>query len=199
MQVTRPNPAVHRQLRPRHNMASYLQGGCAAMLYRVLLIEDSEGEALLVKQSFREAGFAEPIHWINNGERAIAYLSGDGPYADREAHPLPDIILLDLNMPNVDGYQFLHWIRRQPLLSKTFVVILTGEINPKRIQMAYQLGANSFLSKSAGPEEYRNFVEFLRGFALVSNLLPRHEENMENAVPLKPVDHGDSEKIFKAG
>jgi CheY-like chemotaxis protein len=145
------------------------------VLHRVILVDDSEGEALLVKQMLRDAGLEEPIYWIGDSRVAINYLSGEGVYEDRKQYPLPEIILLDLGMPGVDGYQFLRWLRCRPEVAKIFVVVLTAEIDPKRIQLAYQLGANSYLAKGTGSEEYRNFVRFLKSMSRVVNLLPRSD------------------------
>lgn len=146
------------------------------MLQRILLIDDSEGEALYVKGMLREAGFAEPIFHINDPEEAVAYFQGDGKFADRAKFPIPDVVLLDLNMPQMDGYQFLKWFRGQPEFTRVMVVVLTGESNPKRIALAYQLGANSFLAKHANVEEFRNFVEYFRAFSRVANNLPREKD-----------------------
>lgn len=139
------------------------------MLQRILLVDDSEGEALLVTQMLRNAGLTEPVLWLSSAERAVNYLLGKAAYADRESYPLPDLILLDLAMPGIDGYQFLQWLRQEPELSRTMVIVLTGEMDPKRIQLAYQLGANSFLAKSAGLDEFRNFVDFLGTLSRVAS------------------------------
>jgi CheY-like chemotaxis protein len=143
------------------------------MLQRILLIDDSEGEALFVKRMLRDAGLEEPIYSIHDSEEAIRYLSGESEYSNRQKFPFPDIILLDLGMPKIDGYQVLRWLRGQPELARTLVIVLTAEMDPKRIQLAYQLGATSFLAKNSSMEEFRNFVEFFRGFSRVANILPR--------------------------
>jgi len=120
----------------------------------------------------RDAGLPDPVFWIRDVKHAIAYLRGDPPYVDRNRFPFPEVILLDLGMPEVDGYHFLKWLRTQPEVAKIFVVVLTAEMDLKRIQLAYQLGANSYLAKSAGVDEFRNFVAFLKSMSRIVNLAP---------------------------
>lgn len=167
-----------------------------------MLLDDSEGESLLVQQMLRDAGFAEPVYWIADPRVGIAYLTGEGEYADRRRFPLPEIILLDLSMPHIDGYQFLRWLRSQPEVAKTFVVVLTAELDPKRIQLAYQLGANSFLAKSTGLEEYQNFVRFLATLSRVVNVLPRRDTptNLPLIAPMPPFPpQGEADSESRAG
>ena len=170
------------------------------MLGRILLIEDSEGEALLVKAKLAEAGLDDPLYWIHEPETAMAYVAGEGFYANRARYPLPDIILLDLGLPRVDGFELLKFIRSQPEIGGVLVIVLTAEMDPKRVQRAYQLGANSFLSKQANVEEFRNFVEFFRSFSRVANALPRSARDIPampgqlipiDSVP-KPTENGGS-------
>jgi len=143
------------------------------MLDRILLIEDAEGEALHVKRMLRGAGLEDPVFWLQDGLSAMAYFNGEGIYADRKKYPLPEVVLLDLKMPEIDGYQFLKWLRSQPELTGIVVIVLTAETNPTKIQMAYQLGATSFLAKDANQEEFRNMVQFLRGLSRVVHNTPR--------------------------
>ena len=84
----------------------------------VLLAEDHADDAHLVREAFKRASIPAALHTVTDGEEAIAYLSGTGAYANREEHPLPDIILLDLKMPKVEGFEVLKWVRRQPGLRK---------------------------------------------------------------------------------
>jgi len=151
------------------------------MLQRIMLVDDSEGEALLVMQTLCQAGFEEPVFYLQDSEEALAYLQGEGPYGDRNKFPLPEILLLDLTMPKVDGYQLLRWIRSQPHLGPMFVVALTAEMDPKKIQIAYQLGATSFLSKNGTLSEFSNFVEFFRGFSRIVNAIP---EMVKDTTPI---------------
>jgi CheY-like chemotaxis protein len=149
------------------------------MLNGFLLIDDSEDDALLMRVAFRQAGLDEPIRHMADTDEAFAFLGGEGKYSDRDKFPLPDVIFLDLKMPKVDGFHVIKWIRSQPHLARVFLVVLTNVHDTKLIQLAYQLGANSFLSKQASYEEVLNFAQFFRKFSSVSNRLPRNVETKD--------------------
>src|SRR4051812_22677364 len=80
----------------------------------ILLVEDREDDIVIIRKSFGKAGLLNPLQVVRNGEEAVAYLMGDKPYANRGEYPLPDLILLDLKMPRMDGFEVLTWIRTQP-------------------------------------------------------------------------------------
>ena len=82
----------------------------------ILLVDDSEDDLFLMRHAFRAAEFNAPLQFVHNGEEAIAYLKGDGAYADRHKFPLPAVMLLDLKMPKKDGFAVLAWVRAQPVL-----------------------------------------------------------------------------------
>lgn len=132
----------------------------------ILVAEDNEDHVMMIRRAFRQSGLVNPVQVVRDGEEAIAYLKGDGPYANRAEYPLPCLLLLDLKMPNKNGFEVLEWLRSQPALSALRVVVLTtsGEMND--INRAYQLGANSFLTK---PVDFRDFVQLttaLKGYWL---------------------------------
>ena len=132
----------------------------------ILLAEDREDDILLVRRSFAKAFINNPLQVVRNGEEVIAYLEGEGVYANRDEYPLPDLLLLDLKMPRMDGFEVLKWIRQHPSVRNLPVVVLTSSDRMRDVNIAYQLGANSFLVK---PMDFENFVEmsrFLSGFWL---------------------------------
>jgi len=122
----------------------------------ILLVEDRDDDVILVLRSFDKAGIKNPIKVVKDGEEAIGYLEGSGKYSNREDHPLPELILLDLKLPKVDGFEVLRWIRTHPELSRLRVVVLTCSDNIRDVNLAYSLGANSFLVK---PMDFNHFVE----------------------------------------
>ena len=126
----------------------------------ILLVEDREDDVLLLKRSFQQAGITNPMQVVSNGEEALNYLSGTGKYSNRAEFPLPDLVLLDLKMPKVDGFEVLRWIRAQRELSGMRVVVLSSSESIRDVNLAYALGANSFLVK---PSDFNDFVE-LSGF-----------------------------------
>src|SRR6266850_4379035 len=113
----------------------------------ILLAEDREDDIVLVRRAFAKAYVLNPLQIVRDGEELVAYLKGEGKYANRAEYPLPDLLLLDLKMPRMDGFQVLEWIRQQPGLSNLRVVVLTSSENMRDVNRAYQLGANSFMVK----------------------------------------------------
>jgi CheY-like chemotaxis protein len=122
----------------------------------ILLAEDDENHVTFVKRAFKHAGLLNPLFVVEDGEEAIAYLKGEGKYANRDEYPLPCLLLLDLKMPNKNGFEVLEWIRGQAGLSSLRVVVLTTSDQVRDVNRAYQLGANSFLTK---PIDFRDFVQ----------------------------------------
>src|SRR4051812_3935888 len=92
----------------------------------VLLVEDSEDDILIIRKAFQKAGIPNPMHVVRNGEEAIAYLSGTGKYALRDEYPLPALVLLDLKLPRIDGFEVLRWIRQTSGMTALRVVVLTS-------------------------------------------------------------------------
>ena len=80
----------------------------------ILLVEDRDDDVVLIRKAFEKAGLTNPFHVAHDGEEAIAYLSGEGKFSNRVEFPLPWLILLDLKMPKVNGFEVLQWIRSQP-------------------------------------------------------------------------------------
>jgi CheY-like chemotaxis protein len=125
----------------------------------ILLVEDREDDILLIQKAFQQGGIINPFFVVRDGEEAIAYLSGEGKFSNRAEYPLPDLILLDLKMPRIDGFEVLHWIRRQPGFSSIRIVVLTSSDAIPDVNRAYALGANSFMVK---PLDFQNVVEMSR-------------------------------------
>jgi CheY-like chemotaxis protein len=101
---------------------------------------------------------------VRDGEQCVAYLSGTGKFANRDEFPLPDLLLLDLKMPGMDGFDVLLWLRQQPTLSALRVIVITSSESLRDVNRAYQLGANSFLVKPGDFENYIEMSKFLLGF-----------------------------------
>ena len=121
-----------------------------------LLVEDDPNDVALVRRAFLKAKVLNRLEVVTSGEKAMQYLSGDGKYANRAEFPLPSLVLLDLKMPGIDGFDTLRWIRQQPELATLRVVALTSSDRPADINLAYQCGANSFLVK---PTDFDRFVQ----------------------------------------
>jgi CheY-like chemotaxis protein len=141
----------------------------------ILVAEDNADHVLLIQRAFRMSGLVNPLYVVNDGEQAIAYLKGEGRYANRAEYPLPCLLLLDLKMPNKNGFEVLEWIRSERALGALRVVVLTTSGETQDINRAYQLGANSFLTK---PVDFRDFVQLasaIKGYWLWLSHAPELE------------------------
>ncbi|HEX5340216.1 MAG TPA: response regulator [Gammaproteobacteria bacterium] len=139
----------------------------------ILLAEDDENDVMLIKRAFSKSHVINPIACVENGEQAVAYLSGQGEYADRERHPLPFMMLLDLKLPRLSGHEVLKWLREQPGLKRLPVVVLTSSREPADINRAYEVGANSYLVKPVVFEEFSTLLKQLQVYWL---MLSEHPE-----------------------
>ncbi len=117
--------------------------------FLVLLADDSEDDGLLLEMAFGQLDRLRLLPRMYDGEQTIAYLRGDGRFADRRKYPLPDLLLLDLKMPRVDGFQVLEWLRMNPL-PKLVVAVLSGSEQAEEIAQAMSLGAHFFHTKELG-------------------------------------------------
>jgi len=113
----------------------------------ILLVEDNPDDAFLVSTAVERTLAGIRVLLVKNGQEAIRYLGGESPYEDRSRHPFPDLILLDLKMPVMNGFEVLDWIRSKPGLRRLPVIVLTGSLLPEDTQRAYEAGANSYLIK----------------------------------------------------
>lgn len=118
----------------------------------LLLVDDDEGDIFILQRALRKANVSFPQHIATNGEQAIDYLSGLGPFGDRNAFPIPHAIFLDLKMPCLGGFEVLEWIRTQPQLASIPVFVLTGSSIERDRQRALALGARHYLTKPPTPD-----------------------------------------------
>jgi len=121
----------------------------------ILLVEDRGNEIILIRKALEKGDIFNPLQVVRDGPEALAYLSGEGRYGNRDEFPLPALVLLDLKMPGMDGFEVLSWIRQQPGLRALRVIVLTSSEAPRDVNEAYRLGANSFLVK---PMDFKEFV-----------------------------------------
>lgn len=124
---------------------------------RILLAEDNDGDVFLVRRALQKRGVSHDLVVAHNGEEALSWL--DGHAGEEKRHTAPDLILLDLNLPRVDGAQLLSHIRKSDSFCSTPVIVLTSSDSPKDRQMALELGANLYFRK---PTDLASFMELGR-------------------------------------
>jgi len=138
----------------------------------ILLAEDDPNDVLLIQRAFQRNHVANPVQVVRDGEEALAYLSGQAPFADRERHPLPLLMLMDLKMPRKSGLEVLEWVRQQAGLKRLPIIVLTSSNQSPDINRAYELGANSYLVKPAGFDSLLDLVKNLDMYWLILNEKP---------------------------
>jgi CheY-like chemotaxis protein len=124
----------------------------------ILIAEDSEADIFFMLRAMDQAGVLNPIFVVRDGNETLAYLQGIGRYADRSAFPIPGIVLLDLKMPGVDGYDILRWRRTSRELDRTLMVAVSSYDGVYSINLAYETGADTFLSKPLAMEDILNLI-----------------------------------------
>jgi len=138
----------------------------------ILLVEDREDDILLIRRAFGKASLTNPLQVVRSGEEAIAYLSGEGKYSNRAEYPLPVVVLLDLKMPGMDGFEVLQWIRQEEGIRGLPVLVLTSSNEMRDVNRAYQLGANSFFVKELDFQQSVEFADLLRRYWIHTTLKP---------------------------
>ncbi|HZV36811.1 MAG TPA: response regulator [Verrucomicrobiae bacterium] len=126
----------------------------------ILLAEDSEDDALYFKRVLESVGVCNPVQVVTDGLETIAYLKGEGKYADRARYPFPSVLFLDLLMPRVDGWFVLKWLSGEHLLNKVTVIVITGVAEHMVLQSAYSMGAHSFIFKPFQAEELNCLIKY---------------------------------------
>lgn len=150
-----------------------LSSADASTPIEVLLVEDSPGDVRLTQEAFRHANRAIQLHVVSDGVEAVAFLNQKGTYA---ASPRPDLILLDLNLPRMDGREVLSRIKADDSLKSIPTVILTTSDAEADIATSYQLQANCYLSKPVQLEAFESLVRSINDFWLTRAKLPQRRE-----------------------
>jgi chemotaxis family two-component system response regulator Rcp1 len=141
---------------------------------RVLLVEDSPGDVRLTREAFREADASIQLHVAPDGVEAMAFLRRQGDYDEA---PRPDLILLDLNLPRMDGREVLATIKADEELRTIPTVILTTSVAADDILRSYELQANVYLSKPVQLDAFENIVKSINDFWLTKARLPMRTSN----------------------
>jgi CheY-like chemotaxis protein len=122
----------------------------------ILLVEDDPGDVVMTREAFQDYKIHNQLHVVNDGAEAMAFLRQEGEFADR---PRPDLVLLDLNLPRMDGREVLEAIKSDPELASIPVVVLTTSENEDDVLRSYSLHANAYVTK---PVDFERFIEVVR-------------------------------------
>ena len=138
----------------------------------ILLVEDNEDDVFIMKHALKQAGLANSLQVVTDGQMALDYLEGVGSYADRTRFPLPFVVFLDLKLPYLHGFEVLTWIRKQEALNSLVVIILTSSDEERDHQQASALGARFYLVKPPKPTELLGIFESLKNYSMSQAELP---------------------------
>lgn len=138
----------------------------------ILLVEDDPGDQVLTRRSLAAGEIDHELYIVQDGKEALDYLFHRGQYGDPANSPRPDLILLDINLPKIDGKQVLKEIKKEPGLRRIPVVILSTSQADKDVRETYDLGVSSYIAKPMDVKKFRNVVLKLQEYWLKIGLLP---------------------------
>lgn len=154
----------------------------------ILIVDDDPGDQELLRRSLETSEHRLTTRIVEDGEEALDYLMRRGPYADPAVAPRPDLVLLDLNMPKVDGREVLKTIRETPSLAALPVVVMTTSSRMDDIQDCYALGASSFITKPSRFDDFTNIVRSVESYWLTTVQLPNGASAYGYQEDLDPCD-----------
>jgi len=130
----------------------------------ILVVEDDPNDQFLVEHAFRKIGVTDPIQVVGDGAEAIAYMMGEGKYADRTKYAYPTFIITDLKMPRADGFEVLAFLKGNPEWAVIPTIVLSASSDPDDIKKSYMLGASSYHIKPPGPEELQKQLAVINDY-----------------------------------
>jgi CheY-like chemotaxis protein len=151
---------------------------------RILLVEDNRMDVELTLDAFREGRLANIVHVARDGQEALDYVFGVGKYADRGKYALPDLILLDLKLPRIDGHEVLQRLKATPVIKRIPVIVLTSSKEEGDRALSYDSGANSYLVKPVSFDGFLDVVRQVENYWLVLNVGP--PDSFETDSPGQP-------------
>ncbi len=136
--------------------------------FTILLVEDDDNDVLLIQKALKKGFINNPIHIARNGQEAIDYLSGKGAFADRDKYFFPDVVITDLKMPKVTGFDLLIWINDNPQFRVIPTIVLTSSRHDADVTRAYFLGANTYMVKPTDFETQAEMIKLIRDYWAIS-------------------------------
>ena len=128
-------------------------------MHPILAAEDEASDRLILELVFEKVKSPYPLVIVRDGQEAVEYLSGEGPFADRTVHPLPGLLILDLKMPRMNGFDVLGWLATQPRLKGLPAVVLSSSPDDSDIKKAKQLGAREYFVK---PHNFNDLLQMVQ-------------------------------------
>ena len=125
----------------------------------ILLAEDDKNDIFLMRRAFDRARYLNPLCIVQNGREVVDYLEGAGQFSQREKYPLPGLLLLDLKMPWMDGFDVLAWLHNRPCKEKLPVIVLTSSNQEKDIRQAREMGAEEYRVK---PQQFEELIQIVK-------------------------------------
>ena len=141
-------------------------------MYQILLVEDNDDDVELTLRAFRKSDLVSTVTVMRDGVEALDYLLAMGEYASRNPEVLPDLVLLDIKLPRVDGVQVLKRLRSHPRTRLIPIVILTSSAEPKDLLTCYTLGANSYVRKPIDFQQFTHALHQIGSYWLQTNQAP---------------------------
>lgn len=129
-----------------------------------MVAEDDEDTVLFMRRAFKKSGIDDGFQAVSDGVEAVAYLSGEGQYADRHKFPFPTVLLCDLKMPRMDGYELLRWLGEHESCKVVPTVIFSSSRLESDVHQCYVMGANAFLEKPTSPDEMAEVLKAMYEF-----------------------------------
>jgi CheY-like chemotaxis protein len=147
----------------------------------ILLAEDDQDHVTLILRAFRRTSLLNPVFVVRNGEEVVQYLRGVGKFENRVEYPLPSLLLLDLRMPKMNGFEVMEWVRQHPIFNPLRIVVLTTSEDMQDINRAYHLGASSFLVKPMDLTGFTALANAIQGHWLWLSKAPQIDRPEEHA------------------
>jgi CheY-like chemotaxis protein len=147
------------KLQSQRNICKLKQGGNMKSNFTILIAEDDPNDVLLLRRAFKQNQINNPVHVVDDGEKAIDYLLRKPPYEDRTDFPYPDVILTDIKMPRKGGLELLQWVKENPMYRVTPTMVLTSSNDVQDIKQAFYLGASAYFVK---PANFPDLVALIR-------------------------------------
>jgi CheY-like chemotaxis protein len=129
----------------------------------ILYAEDNVDDVFIFKLAFKRATLPHTLHIVDDGQQAIEWFDGIKQFADRDKHPLPQVLVTDIKMPRKNGFELLEWVRAHEVFAKVPVIVLSSSDEPRDVKRAYELGATTYFVKTP---QYQDVIQFLRTLAV---------------------------------